>query len=223
MCGEPELENGDIETNGTHYEGHEWNATCHTGYVMVGSSWHVCESDGSWSGQDTECKRRILFLKFFYSSIEIQNSNTNTLPIDKKSTMLCSNSLHTNQLQWKFHNFRGHHPDRGQWISSLQLLSAGSSSSQDSFSIFTQNISSGEGEYIVQIWHRFQHARSAWRRFGALQVTTNTEIEVNTAWGCYIFSLHEMSVNRCAQNEVLKCGSHGGAQIPFNLCFKNGP
>ena len=33
--------------------------TCNTGYVLIGSEIRICQSDGSWSGSDTICRRGI--------------------------------------------------------------------------------------------------------------------------------------------------------------------
>ena len=34
--------------------------TCDTGYELTGSDTRTCQSDGSWSGSDTVCKRGIV-------------------------------------------------------------------------------------------------------------------------------------------------------------------
>ena len=31
--------------------------TCNTGYELTGSNTRTCQSDGSWSGSDTTCRR----------------------------------------------------------------------------------------------------------------------------------------------------------------------
>ena len=31
--------------------------TCNTGYVLTGSNFRTCQSDGSWSGSDVVCRR----------------------------------------------------------------------------------------------------------------------------------------------------------------------
>ena len=31
--------------------------TCNTGYELTGSDTRTCQSDGSWSGSDSECRR----------------------------------------------------------------------------------------------------------------------------------------------------------------------
>ena len=38
------------------------NFTCNTGYQLTGSNTRTCQSDGSWSGNDTMCKKRKLFV-----------------------------------------------------------------------------------------------------------------------------------------------------------------
>ena len=33
--------------------------TCNTGYELIGSDTRTCQSDGSWSGSNAECRRGI--------------------------------------------------------------------------------------------------------------------------------------------------------------------
>ena len=33
------------------------NFTCNTGYGLTGSDTRACQSDGSWSGSETDCNR----------------------------------------------------------------------------------------------------------------------------------------------------------------------
>ena len=45
---------GSIEVG---YEGDTCNFTCNTGYELTGSDTRTCQSDGSWSGTETMCRR----------------------------------------------------------------------------------------------------------------------------------------------------------------------
>ena len=38
--------------------------TCDTGYELTGSDTRTCQSDGSWSGNSTMCRRSELFLTY---------------------------------------------------------------------------------------------------------------------------------------------------------------
>ncbi|XP_065899833.1 uncharacterized protein [Dysidea avara] len=42
---------------GVGYEGDTCNFTCNTGYELTGSDTRTCQSDGSWSGTESMCKR----------------------------------------------------------------------------------------------------------------------------------------------------------------------
>ena len=64
---------------GVGYEGDTCNFTCNTGYELTGSDTRTCQSDGSWSGSVTECKRGkqkyyiyILFHSFFPHQFLVQ-------------------------------------------------------------------------------------------------------------------------------------------------------
>ena len=39
------------------YEGNTCSITCNTGYELTGSDTRTCQSDGSWNGSDTACRR----------------------------------------------------------------------------------------------------------------------------------------------------------------------
>ena len=39
------------------YEGDTCSFTCNTGYGLTGSDTRTCQSDGSWSGSETMCRR----------------------------------------------------------------------------------------------------------------------------------------------------------------------
>ena len=41
---------------GVGYEGDTCSFTCNTGYELTGSDTRTCQSDGSWSGNDTTCR-----------------------------------------------------------------------------------------------------------------------------------------------------------------------
>ena len=38
--------------------------TCNTGYELTGSDTRTCQSDGSWSGSETMCRKSEFFLVF---------------------------------------------------------------------------------------------------------------------------------------------------------------
>ena len=58
MCGDlAEPSNATVVTNGMHYEDEEFNVTCDTGFVLIGSGHRVCQSDGKWSGKEATCER----------------------------------------------------------------------------------------------------------------------------------------------------------------------
>ena len=38
------------------------NFTCNTGYELTGSDSRICQSDGSWSGNETMCRRGMVFM-----------------------------------------------------------------------------------------------------------------------------------------------------------------
>ena len=42
---------------GVGYEGDTCSFTCNTGYELTGSDTRTCQSDGSWSGMDSVCRR----------------------------------------------------------------------------------------------------------------------------------------------------------------------
>ena len=42
---------------GMSYEGHICSFTCYTGYELTGSDTRTCQSDGSWSGTDSVCRK----------------------------------------------------------------------------------------------------------------------------------------------------------------------
>jgi len=44
---------------GVGYEGDICSFTCNTGYELTGSDNRTCQSSGSWSGEDTECRKGI--------------------------------------------------------------------------------------------------------------------------------------------------------------------
>ena len=44
-------------TVGVGYKGDTCNFTCKPGYELTGSETRTCQSDGSWSGIDNECRR----------------------------------------------------------------------------------------------------------------------------------------------------------------------
>ena len=48
--------------------------TCNTGYELLGSDTRTCQSDGSWSGKETNCRRGESFLlcMHLYASIRSQ-------------------------------------------------------------------------------------------------------------------------------------------------------
>jgi len=38
------------------------NFTCNTGYELTGSDTRTCQSDGNWSGNETMCRRGMVFM-----------------------------------------------------------------------------------------------------------------------------------------------------------------
>ena len=42
---------------GVGYEGDTCSFTCSTGYELTGSDSRICQSDGSWSGDDVACRK----------------------------------------------------------------------------------------------------------------------------------------------------------------------
>ena len=42
---------------GVGYGGDTCSFTCNTGYELTGSDTRTCQSDGSWSGNDSACER----------------------------------------------------------------------------------------------------------------------------------------------------------------------
>ena len=40
------------------YEGDSCSFTCNTGYELAGSDTRTCQSDGSWSNSDVECRSK---------------------------------------------------------------------------------------------------------------------------------------------------------------------
>ena len=42
---------------GVGYERENCSFTCNTGYELTGSDTRTCQSDGSWSGTETMCRR----------------------------------------------------------------------------------------------------------------------------------------------------------------------
>ena len=44
---------------GVGYEGDTCSFTCNTGYELTGSDTRTCQSDGSWSGSDTVCRKGV--------------------------------------------------------------------------------------------------------------------------------------------------------------------
>ena len=42
---------------GVGYEGDTCSFTCITGYTLTGSDTRMCQSNGSWSGNDTVCRK----------------------------------------------------------------------------------------------------------------------------------------------------------------------
>jgi len=42
---------------GVGYEGDTCSFTCNTGYELTGSNTRTCQSDGSWNGTETMCRR----------------------------------------------------------------------------------------------------------------------------------------------------------------------
>ena len=51
---------------GVGYEGDTCSFTCNTGYELTGSDTRTCQSDGSWSGSETVCRRGITFKVVLY-------------------------------------------------------------------------------------------------------------------------------------------------------------
>ena len=49
--------NGATYTTGVGYEGDTCSFTCNTSYELTGNDTRTCQSDGSWSGSKTICKR----------------------------------------------------------------------------------------------------------------------------------------------------------------------
>jgi len=53
--------NGEITCSfgsmGVGYKGDTCSFTCNTGYELTGSDTRNCQSDGSWSGSETMCRR----------------------------------------------------------------------------------------------------------------------------------------------------------------------
>jgi len=48
-------------TLGLGFEGDTCSFTCNTGYERTGSDVRTCQSDGSWSGNDTVCRQGNLY------------------------------------------------------------------------------------------------------------------------------------------------------------------
>ena len=46
---------------GVGYEGDTCSFTCNTGYKLTGSDNRTCRSNGSWSGEDTVCRKGIYY------------------------------------------------------------------------------------------------------------------------------------------------------------------
>ena len=42
---------------GVGYKGDTCSFTCNTGYELTGSNNRTCQDNGSWSGEDTSCKK----------------------------------------------------------------------------------------------------------------------------------------------------------------------
>jgi len=49
--------NGSTYTTGVGYEGDTCYFTCNTGYELTGSDIRTCQSDASWNGTDTKCRK----------------------------------------------------------------------------------------------------------------------------------------------------------------------
>ena len=45
-------------STGVGYEGDTCNFTCNTGYELIGIDNRTCQSDGTWSGNETRCSKR---------------------------------------------------------------------------------------------------------------------------------------------------------------------
>ena len=56
-----DLSNGMINCSSNENQEHIYEHTCHftckTGYQLTGSDTRTCQSNGSWSGNETECQR----------------------------------------------------------------------------------------------------------------------------------------------------------------------
>ena len=54
-------DNGNVSCSsnrvGVGYTGDTCSFTCNTGYELIGSDTRTCQSDGSWSGSDSVCRR----------------------------------------------------------------------------------------------------------------------------------------------------------------------
>ena len=46
-----------LGANHVHSYEYTCNITCNTGYELTGSDTRTCQSDGSWSGNDSMCSR----------------------------------------------------------------------------------------------------------------------------------------------------------------------
>ena len=57
----PSLSNGMIYCSSNENQEHIYERTCHftcnTGYELIGSDTRTCQSNGSWSGNETKCHR----------------------------------------------------------------------------------------------------------------------------------------------------------------------
>ena len=57
-CGDlDDPENGEVSLTGTIL-GSEATYSCNRGYVLVGESKRVCQSNGEWSGEAPSCERK---------------------------------------------------------------------------------------------------------------------------------------------------------------------
>ena len=56
-----DLGNGIINCSSIENQEHIYEDTCHftcnTGYELIGSDTRTCQSNGSWSGNETECQK----------------------------------------------------------------------------------------------------------------------------------------------------------------------
>jgi len=63
---------------GVGYEGDTCSFTCNTGYELTGSDTRTCQSDGSWSGSETMCRRArgkiYLYEKLFSSNLQMDKA-----------------------------------------------------------------------------------------------------------------------------------------------------